>query len=486
MKPILTLLTFLLFTGTYAQYCGQHFNRGNREEAAADCWYTPGCSLVNGAGEVLEGSHSARTGQLSGGLANANGVVSPWIRVGSGNITFQHRLTNWNAGSTRFIMVTMETAGTPPIRDTIYRVAYEPGNATNTQFVTIHIPAYAEGMVCRFKFLAYGTGGNSRCLMDNIKIKGDYWSCPAKGCVPLPNRVDADHDGISDEEDVYPNDPNKAFESRYPTTGNGTLLFEDLWPANGDNDFNDLVLYYNYTVVSNASNQVVEVKYNFIPQAIGGSFRNGFAFQLDGINAAQVIRTIRSRQPGTMFQLSSNGTESAQSLANIPIFSSAQDLLPSSGGGIGVNINPNAPFVTPETIQVTVVFQENGRTAPGQAAIASPAIHSTSFNPYLIINGERGKEIHCADRKPTSLASAAFFNTSDDRSNAASNRYYKNRNNLPWILNVPAIIPYSKEGKDITSIYLKLIPWALSGGAQYNDWYLDKPGYRSSTNAYSH
>ncbi|MFM2360690.1 MAG: hypothetical protein RLY16_2683, partial [Bacteroidota bacterium] len=78
----------------------------------------------------------------------------------------------------------------------------------------------------------------------------------------------------------------------------------------------------------------------------------------------------------------------------------------------------------------------------------------------------------------------SFFNTSDDRSNATNNRYYRNRNNLPWLLNIPETVPYTQEGKDITSIYLKLNDWALSSGTAYNDWYKNKPGYRNTSLMY--
>ena len=38
-------------------------------------------------------------------------------------------------------------------------------------------------------------------------------------------------------------DKNKSFNSFFPVQGKtGTLAFEDLWPAKGDYDFNDLVI----------------------------------------------------------------------------------------------------------------------------------------------------------------------------------------------------------------------------------------------------
>ena len=55
--------------------------------------------------------------------------------------------------------------------------------------------------------------------------------------------TDADGDGINDELDDFPFDPDKAFNNFSPSANSsGKLVFEDLWPSQGDYDFNDLVL----------------------------------------------------------------------------------------------------------------------------------------------------------------------------------------------------------------------------------------------------
>jgi LruC domain-containing protein len=261
-------------------------------------------------------------------------------------------------------------------------------------------------------------------------------------------------------------------------------MFEDLWPANGDNDFNDLVLNYSITTITNAANKVVEVKYLLIAKAIGGVLRNGFLFQMDGISPAKIIRVNRSKAPGNLFTLTANGTEAAQRFANIPVFSNTQNLLHSTGGCFGVNIDPDFEFVTPDTTSITVVFLENGQPAPGQSPINATDVRASSFNPYICLNQQRGKEVHCADRVPSSLASLSYFGTVDDRSRPTAYKYYKNKNNLPWALNISSNIPYPKEGKDITASYLKLAAWALSGGANFCDWYLDYSDYRNTLNLY--
>ena len=52
---------------------------------------------------------------------------------------------------------------------------------------------------------------------------------------PIDAANDADGDGINDEIDDFPYDPDKSFNNFYPSAKeNGTLVFEDLWPSKGD------------------------------------------------------------------------------------------------------------------------------------------------------------------------------------------------------------------------------------------------------------
>ena len=482
---IITLPVFFAFDILCAQQVSQNFNSGNRNAESANCWYTPGGSFTNAPSEIIEGSHTLRTAQLNSGRSSSNGLISPWVKLtGDGIITFKHRLTSFNNGSTRNVAVTLESVTNQGIQDTLYIYSYNANNATTVQTAAVNIPAYTAGKVYRIRVATYGTGGSSRCLIDGFFAKATYWSNPANNCTPLPLIIDTDNDGVADAQDAFPTDANRAYSAIYPVSSYGTLMFEDLWPANGDNDFNDLVLNYNITTITNAANNVVEVKYVLIARAIGGVLKNGFAFQLDGIESAKVIRVIRSKATGNLFTLAANGTEAAQQFINIPVFSNTQNLLRSVGGSFGVNIDNNFAFVTPDTTRITLVFLENGMPATGQSRIVASQVRATLFNPYTCLNQQRGKEVHCADKAPTNLASLVFLGTMDDRSRPVTNKYYKNKNNLPWALNISSNVPHAKEGKDITSSYLKLAAWALSGGAVYCDWYQNRSSYRNPGNLY--
>jgi LruC domain-containing protein len=295
--------------------------------------------------------------------------------------------------------------------------------------------------------------------------------------LPVPQIQDADSDGIADSNDAYPNDTNRAFNSYFPATGKGTLMFEDLWPTIGDFDFNDFVCSFRQQIVTNGANKVVELKLNLTLKAIGAGFRNGFGFQLNNINPLKVISVTGTNTNGASWVInSSNGTESGQTFANIIVFDDAFKILPSPGGS-GVNVDPANPYATPVDMNITVSFT----TASGEAISAS----DITLNPYLIINQERGKEVHLANYVPSSKANTNLFGTGQDASNSSLGKYYKSKNNLPWALMIGAEIPYPKTKVDLLQAYKKFASWAESNGSSFSDWYLNLTDYRDNSKLYT-
>ncbi len=74
---------------------------------------------------------------------------------------------------------------------------------------------------------------------------------PASSCQPgYGTSGDTDGDGVDDENDAYPTDPDRSTDQYLPSENTyGTMAFEDLWPSEGDYDFNDMVVNYNWHYV---------------------------------------------------------------------------------------------------------------------------------------------------------------------------------------------------------------------------------------------
>lgn len=286
--------------------------------------------------------------------------------------------------------------------------------------------------------------------------------------------TDTDGDGIIDTNDEYPNDPQRAFNRRYF----GTLAYEDNWPKQGDYDFNDLVLGYNYTVVVNAFESVKDVKVKYTVRAIGANFRNGLAVQF-GTGPGNVESVSGQRLDGnsSLFDLNPRGFENGQSRAVVPIFSDAHGLFgqPFSARGEFVNTVPGESYKTPVEVDLNVTF---GVPVQQQSMGAIP------YNVFLVANRDRGREVHLAGLAPTDKANTSLFGTEDDATNGTT-IFYKNSSHFPWALHLPANFQYPKEYVNITRPYLHYREWAESQGTAFTDWHSNiSAGYRNTSHLY--
>lgn len=286
--------------------------------------------------------------------------------------------------------------------------------------------------------------------------------------------TDSDGDGINDPLDEFPDDPERAGETFTPSKyGWGSLAFEDLWPAKGDFDYNDLVVNYRFIAVINASNKIVELKAKFNVRAIGASFKNGFGFEMP-VSPALISSVSGFRLNENIVTVDAKGLEAGQSNAVVIVFDNAFNELPHVGGRF-INTEPGFPVSTGEDIEINIVFED---------PIDPESLGAVPFNPFIFIDGERGKELHLKDKKPTDLADNSYFNTLSDASNVETAQYYKTSNNVPFAIDIIHEFRYPIEQKPINEGYNYFVRWATSGGNIYKDWYKDNAGYRNDSKIY--
>ena len=283
---------------------------------------------------------------------------------------------------------------------------------------------------------------------------------------------DDDNDGIPNCQDEFPNDATRAHTSYYPCEDqfNG-LLAEDLWPSYGDFDFNDLVVDCNFKEISNGAGKIKEMYIRLKVMAVGASFKNGFGIQFPVDPSA--IKTVTLKDQSG--KISTIGVETGVDKAVIIPFNNAFTLLPSTGSS-GVNTVAGSVYREPKEIELYIDFQ---------TPQSSDQLGTAPYNPFIFINGDRSKEVHLAGKEPTSKANSSFFGANNDNTNPSKGVYYKSKNNLIWMLEVPSSFEYTIEKNDITKAYLKFASWAESGGSLNRDWYMDKEGYRDNSLIYS-
>lgn len=466
---------------------------GNRAIDQGNCWGFGAASYSNTSSMVISGVWSVRTNSLSNQSPTACWVKSPWMLPGSGNITLKSRLDgNGNGVTSKGILIfyipyVPSASYGEGVAVQMYTYSFPSFYATTIRDISVPIPPEIANSNQPYKFRVsfVGQGGNERAFADEFVFPGTYWSDPSASCSPMTVIIDQDGDGIADSQDNYPADPYKAFNNYFPTQNTyGTLAFEDSWPYKSDYDLNDLVVDYRINTITNAANQVVEVNTKVVTRASGASYKNAFCYQLDGIAANKIINCTGNHiGANTIFSLQANGLEANQNFANCIVFDNFFDIMTHPGGGTGINTNTAAPFVPYDTLDVKLVFIQNGVPATGGTVLLSE-LSPTVFNFYIVANQLRGNEIHLADRVPTNLINSALFGKGADDSNPETGRYFKTDNNLPWGLHLQQGFDYPVEKESIDNAYNYFVNWAITSGSNNSDWYQDKVGFRNNSKVY--
>ncbi|GAB4316348.1 MAG: LruC domain-containing protein [Bacteroidales bacterium] len=328
--------------------------------------------------------------------------------------------------------------------------------------------------------LSYGGPSNFINGASYTSIENGTNYLPVTGCNPegfgSPTVVDTDFDGVPDELDEYPEDPERAYNNWFPGEESwGTVAFEDLWPSVGDYDFNDVVVAFNANVVTNASNLAVDFTADFTVLAVGASMQHGFGFQLDNITPDMVESTSGMALNEGYISLSQNGLESNQPKAVVIVTDNIEKII-QRAEGLMFNTVPGNLEGTSDTVHIVMHFSN-----PVDPAL----ITQNSFNPFIIKELNRSVEIHCAYYAPTAKMNTELFGTGQDASIPGAGVYYVTDANLPWGMILLEPFDYPVEKSEITEAYNYFSSWAESGGNVYSDWYSNTTGYRNTEKIYS-
>ena len=261
--------------------------------------------------------------------------------------------------------------------------------------------------------------------------------------------IDTDGDGILDQDDASPDNPNIAFELFTPSKyGIGTIAFEDLWPYKGDYDFNDLALSYQAIVYLNAQNLAVQMDFNCFVKSNGASYTNGVGIEIEGLVPSQIESVTGTVLVNNYINLNSNGTEANQDNAVIIL-------------------SDDADYLLNETT-ISINFAE---------PISTNDLGVAPFNPFIIVDANREKEVHLPYKNTTTLG---VYNSQANGVNNDPDGNYISDNGYPWAISIIHDFKVPKEKVNVTSAYNFFIPWAESGGSQFKDWYKDNPGNRNT------
>lgn len=302
-----------------------------------------------------------------------------------------------------------------------------------------------------------------------------YTAVDTEALIPAKKAVDTDGDGLFDHEDSYPEDPERAYSTCYPTCYSyGSLLFEDQWPSKGDYDFNDIVIDYRFTYVYNAQNKVKEVQIKTLLRAAGGLYKSSLLFNL-GASSSKVESVQGNTLLYDFIKLNANGTESGLDEAVIPIFDNSREILAPPSGYSVTNVLEDQPHIDSYITTTTVIFSE---------PIFKSELNTAPHDPFIVTEFNRGTEIHLPGKFPTAKANMSLFGTQHDGSNLNSGFTYKTSLGHPWALDVSNSISYPKENRDFSSAYIRFRDWAESGGTSFKDWHREVTGNVNAVHFY--
>lgn len=257
------------------------------------------------------------------------------------------------------------------------------------------------------------------------------------------------------DEDVLPPlpvDPEGPSNEENYTTYSGTLLFEDLWPEQGDYDLNDVMIEYSSKVYKMIlTNRIYKIVDEFTPIHRGGYLSNGFGYQLHNLSNSDISKvTIERPSYASESQYMTENTESGQSHPTILLF----DNMTIFDGKKDKNDK-----------KYTVTIQLND---VAEKSILPP------YNPFVFIQSDisRGKEVHMVNYPPTDKADISLLGTGKDVSRPEEDLYYVSVDMMPFALNVPVVdMPIPEEKIRIDESYPKFATWVKSNGKQAKDWY---------------
>ncbi|MCF7952742.1 MAG: LruC domain-containing protein [Spirochaetales bacterium] len=288
---------------------------------------------------------------------------------------------------------------------------------------------------------------------------------------------DTDGDGVPDAQDEFPNNPELTAE----TVHEGFIAFEDQWPAKGDYDFNDLAARCRYTLRTDANNYVRSFIYDIEVQALGAGNKNGLYLKLP-VQRSDLLDAGGSLKQSDEYdyddpEIVSDGSLSAVSDGTVvKLFENANDAVFDIGETI-INTDPGEAFIDPSPVTGSLYLDAD-------ASVTLSDLGDHPYDLFLLQNGNETHEIHLPNMPPSGIEDQPLLGTAADDSNGID-RFYLTKNNLPWVLYLPGDWDYPVEVADITETYNHFAEWAMTGGRERSDWYLDKEGYRNEENIYS-
>jgi len=221
------------------------------------------------------------------------------------------------------------------------------------------------------------------------------------------------------------------------------LAFEDRWPEQGDYDMNDVVILQESSLLLTENFEVKQLEFHGELKALGASYHNGFAIQLDNILPSN-INTDLIRFEINGVQQENSAIEEDTEYVVIKITDDLRSHIQLTEECEYYKTESNCDNASQMTFSVTVPFNTPITLEQFPEAPYNPFIfaQNSTYHGDLFFHPGRPLEIHLKNKMPTSKADSTMFGIADDSTQPSANYLYQTSNGLPWAL---AINPGSQE-----------------------------------------
>ena len=250
------------------------------------------------------------------------------------------------------------------------------------------------------------------------------------------NLTDGDSDGTPDLVDDFPEDPTRSTRVQHPPRGRFTIAYEDLYPRQGDADFNDYVIQARMEEHLDSSGNIVQVKGSYLHVARAAGYRHQLRVKLPEALAAANYSVTRIPYTGA-----ASTTESGRVAGDRVV-----EISERSDRTIGArNADRGQEFSAGDLFELEITPDAPARHA-GQGL--------PPYDLFIYVYNTR-REVHFP---------GLYFDSE-------GNDEYLDPAGFPWALAVPVDWRWMYERQNIHQAYLAFQDWYTSQGASSPDWY---------------
>jgi len=228
--------------------------------------------------------------------------------------------------------------------------------------------------------------------------------------------------------------------------------------------------------------QVIRLKFEGKLAALGASYRNGFAIQLDGVDPTDIkgdsIELIVNNQR-EVYPVLESGQSHAVLIASNNLWSIVQ---PGEAGcnyfrveeGCGTASRPSWSMIVPFITPVATASMPPKPYAP--FIFATPGTyHGTTVTAATGDQPGRKLEVHLKNKAPSDAFDPGIFGLAEDASNLESQHLFQTADGIPWAIEIPIDWRHPKEGVSLLEAYPQFYGFATDSSGQTNpQWYLQQ------------